>query len=215
MEICMKNTNMIRFTRGAILAGLVLGSSMAHAWGAPIQVKVQPSWLSQYGKTLAVSATGLGLAAFIGASIYKYNAKATVTERKGFTGYFGFVWDGTKHYANATKDGVVNGAKKVRRYTWRTKAEQVEDLTKKNDALNKQLADEKDAPKNAELAKTLQPKIDANTKKIAALNEEIKADAKAKAEKDAADAAKKAQADKDAAEAAKKAAEAKKDEKKS
>jgi hypothetical protein len=188
MEICMKNTNMIRFTRGAILAGLVLGSSMAHAWGSlPVQVKAQPSWLSQNKGTIALTTGVVGLAAFLGTTIYKYY-KSADANHKGFTGYFGFVWDGTKHYANASKEAVVNGKEKVRRYTWRTKAEKVDDLTAKNDALNQQLADEKDAPKKAELAEKLQPKIKANDDKIAALNAEIKAEAddKAKAEKAAA-----------------------------
>lgn len=181
----MKNTNMIRFTRGAVLAGLVLGSSMAHAWKAPIQIKVQPTWLNKYGKTLAVSATGLGLASFVAASIYKYNTSKT-TQRLGKLGYFGFVWDGAKGYFSTAKDSVVNGAKKVRRNHWRTDVEKVEDLTSENNALNEQLVKEKDASKNAELAKKLQPRIDANNKKIVALNDKI--EAKAKADKEAAEA---------------------------
>lgn len=189
----MKNTMMIR---SLMLAGLVLGSSMAQAWRAPINVKVQPSWLSQNGKTLAFSATGLGLAAFLVASIYKYN-KSTTTTRTGKLGYFGFIWDGLKSYKNAASNSFESN---VRRSYWRSNQEKVTDLTAKNGELQKQLDDEKDASKKTELAKKLQPKIDANNKTIADLNVKIKAEA------DKAEAAKKAVEAK-AEEAKKKAAE--------
>lgn len=66
----MKNTNMIRFTRGAVLAGLVLGSSMTQAWGnrsialpKVMSNVAAKSVFSNYKLALGLGVTGVALTA--------------------------------------------------------------------------------------------------------------------------------------------------------
>ncbi len=110
----MKNTNMIRFTRGAVLAGLVLGSSMAHAWGnrsialpKVMSNVAAKSFFSNHKLALGLGSAGVALTA--SAIAFAHYFKQT-EEYKNSTGK----WDCTKNFGKYVGGKMKDGAS----YSW-------------------------------------------------------------------------------------------------
>ena len=120
----MKNTNMIRFTRGAVLAGLVLGSSMAQAWGnrsivlPKVMSKVAAkSFFSNHKLALGLGTAGVALTA--GAIVFARYFKQT-EDYKNSTGKKDCAINFGKYVGGKMKDGASYSWNKAKDATFAT-----------------------------------------------------------------------------------------------